>query len=312
MTTVDLITGFLGAGKTTFLRQYAAYFLKKGERICILENDYGAVNIDLMLVKDLMSESCDMETVAGGCDADCHKRRFKTKLIAMGMQKYDRVIIEPSGIYDMDEFFDTLREEPLDSWYQIGSVISVVDGSILDSMSEKSKYMLASQVACSSMIVLSHLDEVKRPVDELLPDITSHLSQSLLDIGCDRTITSDQIYGADMLNIPDEELLRISRAGYVVADYKKKYLSTEEGYSSVYLMNSGLTPDGIPEFVNKVFSDPACGKIHRIKGFVRDDSSWYKVNATARNASLTPASDGQEVVIVIGEDLNEAAIRSLL
>lgn len=55
-----------------------------------------------------------------GCDKDCHRRRFKTKLIAMGMCGYDRVLIEPSGIFDMDEFFDALHEEPLDRWYQIG------------------------------------------------------------------------------------------------------------------------------------------------------------------------------------------------
>ena len=42
--------------------------------------------------------------IAGGCDADCHRRRFRTKLIAMGMCGYDRVIVEPSGIYDVDEF----------------------------------------------------------------------------------------------------------------------------------------------------------------------------------------------------------------
>ena len=76
---VDLITGFLGSGKTTFLRKYAKHFLENGDKICILENDYGAVNVDLMLLKDLISDNCDMETVAGGCDEDCHRRRFKTK-----------------------------------------------------------------------------------------------------------------------------------------------------------------------------------------------------------------------------------------
>ena len=54
MVQVDLITGFLGAGKTTFLRRYAAYLAGQGERVCILENDFGAVNVDAMLVQDLL------------------------------------------------------------------------------------------------------------------------------------------------------------------------------------------------------------------------------------------------------------------
>jgi G3E family GTPase len=44
MVKIDLITGFLGAGKTTFIRKYAEYLMDKGLSIGILENDYGAVN----------------------------------------------------------------------------------------------------------------------------------------------------------------------------------------------------------------------------------------------------------------------------
>ena len=54
MVQVDLITGFLGAGKTTFLRRYAAYLTAQGHHVCILENDFGAVNVDAMLVQDLL------------------------------------------------------------------------------------------------------------------------------------------------------------------------------------------------------------------------------------------------------------------
>ena len=49
MVQVDLITGFLGAGKTTFLRRYAAWWAGQGVRVCVLENDFGAVNVDAML-----------------------------------------------------------------------------------------------------------------------------------------------------------------------------------------------------------------------------------------------------------------------
>ena len=111
MVKIDLITGFLGSGKTTFIRKYAQYLMDAGNNIGILENDYGAVNVDMMLLQDLMGENCELEMISGGCDKDCHRRRFKTKLIAMGMCGYDRVIVEPSGIFDVDEFFDILHED---------------------------------------------------------------------------------------------------------------------------------------------------------------------------------------------------------
>ena len=85
MIQIDLITGFLGSGKTTFIRRYAKYLIDQGLNIGILENDFGAVNVDALLLQDILGDNCTLEMVAGGCDADCHRRRFKTKLIAMGM-----------------------------------------------------------------------------------------------------------------------------------------------------------------------------------------------------------------------------------
>ena len=54
MVQVDLITGFLGAGKTTFLRRYVRYLVQQGHKVCILENDFGAVNVDAMLVQEVL------------------------------------------------------------------------------------------------------------------------------------------------------------------------------------------------------------------------------------------------------------------
>lgn len=53
MTKIDLITGILGSGKTTFLLKYARHFIDRGENIAILENDFGAVNIDMMILQEL-------------------------------------------------------------------------------------------------------------------------------------------------------------------------------------------------------------------------------------------------------------------
>jgi G3E family GTPase len=57
MIKIDLITGFLGSGKTTFILKYADYLLRQGKRIGILENDYGAVNVDTMLLGGLEGDN---------------------------------------------------------------------------------------------------------------------------------------------------------------------------------------------------------------------------------------------------------------
>ena len=68
MVKIDLITGFLGSGKTTFLKKYAKRLMEQGQNIGILENDFGAVNVDMMLLQELEGEQCELEMISGGCD----------------------------------------------------------------------------------------------------------------------------------------------------------------------------------------------------------------------------------------------------
>ena len=186
MIKTDLITGFLGSGKTTFIRGYASYLLRQNQRIAILENDYGAINVDMMMLKDLQCDRCDLEMVIGGNDYETHKRRLKSKLITLGMLGYDRVMIEPSGIFDVDEFLDILREEPLEKWYEIGSIISIVDAKLDDGLSEESDYLLASQTADAGAIVLSKTQEASA---EDIHRTMDHLNRAFRKFHTDRTIT---------------------------------------------------------------------------------------------------------------------------
>ena len=76
MIKVDLITGFLGSGKTTFIRKYASYLVEQGMKVGIIENDFGAINIDMVMLSDLDSEMCDVEQIVGGNVETDWKRRF--------------------------------------------------------------------------------------------------------------------------------------------------------------------------------------------------------------------------------------------
>ena len=72
---------------------------------------------------------------------------MRTKLISMAMRGFTRVLVEPSGIFDVDEFFDVLRDDPLDRWYQLGNVIAIVDALLPEQLSPQADYVLASECA---------------------------------------------------------------------------------------------------------------------------------------------------------------------
>lgn len=309
MIKVDLITGFLGAGKTTFIKRYAEYMMDCGYHICILENDYGAVNVDMMLLQELENDQCELEMVAGGCDPDCHKRRFKTKLISMGMCGYDRVLIEPSGIFDVDEFFDVLYEEPLDRWYEIGNVIAIVDAKLEESLSEKSDYLLASEVANAGLVILSKSQEAD---DKDIKKTMDHLNRAMEQVRCNRRFRGE-VLSKPWDSLTDEDWKAISSCGHVLESYEKSVFEDEHGYSSLYFMNVRLTVQELHSRVKSLMSAPDCGNIVRVKGFMStEDGSWIELNATHQSITIRPIEKGQNILIVIGEGLVEERINYLL
>lgn len=305
MVKIDLVTGFLGSGKTTFIRQYARWLIKQGYNIGILENDFGPVNVDMMLLQDLEGESCELEMVSGGCDKECHRRRFKTKLIAMGMSGYDRVLVEPSGIYDVDEFFDVLHEEPLDRWYEIGNVFAVVDAKLPSDLSEAADYLLATEVADAGVVLLSRVQEAS---EAEIAAAKEHLNRALRQVGCDRQL-DQEILQKNWFTFTEEDYKRLLHAGYRMSDYGKRE-ECEESFDSLFFMHVKMTEVELRAAVQAAFADSNCGRIFRIKGFLPVGEGWIELNATRQETVINPISRGQEILIVIGENLSKTALEA--
>ena len=307
MIQIDLITGFLGSGKTTFIKQYAKYLIAQGLHIGILENDFGAVNVDAMLLQNILGDHCMLEMVAGGCDADCHRRRFKTKLIAMGMCGYDRVIVEPSGIFDMDEFFDALHEDPLDRWYTISNVITIIDANLELQLSDASRYLLASQVAQAGTVLYSHVQEVSTA---RLSQTQEYVLHAVNDLHC-KKMPSPLVIATDWSTLQDSDYQAILSSGYQTADYTKMWFDEQDTYDSLYFMNMDFTEDFLRQSCKEILSDPGCGKVFRIKGFQKlSDGTWISINATHQKIEIQPIPNGQAILIVIGESLQQEAIEN--
>lgn len=307
MVKIDLVTGFLGSGKTTFIKKYAKYLIDSGYNIGILENDFGAVNVDMMLLQDLEGENCELEMISGGCDVDCHRRRFKTKLIAMGMCGYDRVIVEPSGIYEVDEFFDVLHEEPLDRWYEIGNVITIVNAKLEENLSEESEYLLASQCANAGKILLSRSEEA---TEEECTRTIEHLNRALEKAQCKRVI-GKEIMAKDWNQFTEEDFKEVLMSGFVPESYYKKLdFEQRNAFDTLYFMNVQMPEEKLRNTISRLMKDGKCGLVFRIKGFLKvDEEHWVEVNATQHEIHVNPIREGQEIIIVIGEGLQEDAIQ---
>ena len=277
MVQVDLITGFLGAGKTTFLRRYVRYLVQQGHKVCILENDFGAVNVDAMLVQEVLGPGCDVETISGGCDCDTHQRRMRTKLIAMAMRGFDRVVVEPSGIFDVDEFFDVLlASETMNA------------GRVL-----LSRAQLAAPTQCAAA--------------------AAHLERALEAAKSSRRFAPGEILAKDWDALTDADLAALAACGYRQASCEKLHFDQHAAFTSLCFLELHLTPEQLQAAAQRLFAAPECGQVLRVKGFAPAPAGgWLELNATAAGCTLASIPQGQEVVIVIGEGLDKAAIEAKL
>ncbi|WP_418967914.1 GTP-binding protein [Catenibacterium sp.] len=307
MVQVDLITGFLGSGKTTFIKKYAKYLIDQGLHIAILENDFGAINVDMMVLEEELGDQCELEMVVGGGDLDCHRRRFKTKLISMGMRGFDRILVEPSGIYDVDEFFDVLHEEPLDKWYEIGNVISLVNSKLENSLSKQSDYLLGCQVADAGKIILSRSSEA---TEEEINNTITHLNNTMSLIKCKRRFNKEDCLDLETLN--NDDFNSILHSGYELEGFIKMFFKKEETFSTMFFMNQAISKEELIHATQSIFNDSECGKVFRIKGFIPENDQWIELNATKDQMTTEIIAKGQEIIIVIGESLNKEKIEEYI
>ncbi len=308
MIKIDLITGFLGSGKTTFVKRYVKHLISEGTKVGIIQNDFGAVNVDMMLLQELEGDLCDIEQIAGGNTTEW-KRRFKSKLIAMAMEGVQRIVVEPSGIYDVDEFFDVLYESPVDQWYEIGSVIAVVDANLSEEMSKESEYLLTAQVAKAGKVLLSKTDIAS---SERIEKTIAHLNRNMERVPCEKNPEVD-ILCKNINEFTTEDYQALMNCGKKSVELEKLWFDTHDVYDTLTFMNLKVTEEHIKNAIEKIFAASECGKVSRIKGFFHSkDGNWVEVNATPTDFYLNPLQKGQQVFIVIGQNLKRDKILKIL
>ena len=115
--------------------------------------------------------------------------------------------------------------------------------------------------------------------------------------------------------LTDADMQRLDSCGHCQASYVKLHFDEHEAFSSLCFLEQHLTLQQLQAAADHLFADAACGHVLRVKGFAPDPqgtTGWLELNATAAGRTLEPIPQGQDVLIVIGEGLDKAAIEARL
>lgn len=152
MTKVDIISGFLGAGKTTFIKKLIEDVFP-GERLVLIENEFGEIGIDGGFLKDAGVEITEMNS---GCIC-CTLVGDFSKALQKVLADYtpDRVIIEPSGVGKLSDVVKAIEGVKDEADIEIDGRITVVDGKKAKIYLKNFGEFFNNQVEHASTIVIS-------------------------------------------------------------------------------------------------------------------------------------------------------------
>ena len=152
MTKVDIISGFLGAGKTTFIKQLIEQVFT-GEKLVLIENEFGEIGIDGGFLKDAGIEITEMNS---GCICCTLVGDFSEALKkVLDEYKPDRVLIEPSGVGKLSDIVKAIENVKKDAEIEINGRITVVDGKKAKLYLKNFGEFFEDQVKHASTIVIS-------------------------------------------------------------------------------------------------------------------------------------------------------------
>ncbi len=168
MTKIDIISGFLGAGKTTLIKKLLADALK-GQKVVLIENEFGEIGIDGGFLKDA---GIDIREMNSGCICCSLVGDFGTALKEVVEQYHpDRIIIEPSGVGKLTDVVAAVEKVSQEAGIVVNSATTVVDVTKCKMYLRNFGEFFENQVEAAGTIILSRMDTDKatqKKVDEAL------------------------------------------------------------------------------------------------------------------------------------------------
>ncbi|EKO1911436.1 GTP-binding protein [Clostridium botulinum] len=299
MIKVNLISGFLGAGKTTLIKKILGNV--KEEKVIIIENEFGEVAIDGDLIK---KEGFDVFELRSGCICCMMKQDFEDSLQKV-IEEYkpDRIIIEPTGISSLSQLLDILEKDNFKDRININSVITVVDGtSYLEEKDAFGEFYM-DQVKNAKTLMVSKTQIVDKSTLKEVKESLREFNEKARII----TLPFEEFNKEYILNFLDRDLLKDMEREPV-----EVVISTEDGFESLGVKtNKIFETKEINAIISKLFTGEY-GNVIRIKGFLKGKEEIIQINCTKKVHDIETVKGGEELKIcIIGQGLCKNEIKSL-
>ena len=331
MTKIDVFSGFLGAGKTTLIKK----LLKEGydgEKLVLIENEFGEIGIDGGFMKDAGIEVTEMNQ---GCIC-CSLVGDFGKALQKVLDEYnpDRIIIEPSGVGKLSDVIKAVMDIKSDE-IVLNSYTTVCDASKIKMYMKNFGEFYKNQVETAKTIVLSRTQKLS---EEKLAEAVAMIKE-LNDHATIVTTNWDEISGKQILAAMEnenkfaEDLLKEELEHHDEHEHHHHHEDGEEchchdhdhdehehhhhHHADEVFTSFGVetakrfTKEGLEAALSKL-SGEEFGTVLRAKGIVAGENGWFEFDFVPEEYEIRAGSpDVTGKMCVIGSKLDEEKIKAL-
>ena len=290
-----LVSGFLGAGKTTFIKELAKNI---NLEFVVLENEYADIGVD----KDFLDEkNLNVWEMSEGCICCSMKGDFKSSIKRIYSEiNPEYLVVEPTGVGMLSSIIENIRDINNND-IEILSPITLIDITSFSEYLETFNSFFTDNLKNTGKVILTKLENSNYFEIE-------NIKNEILKINNNLEIITD-----DYRNFQKEwfgEILNKSIDNKIID--KNFSLKTHINLRTFSKENINLkTMDELGLFLNKLVNGDF-GKIYRAKGIVKIDGYWGKFNLVYKNFEMEPITDAKGTkIVIIGNNLDIENLKNI-
>ena len=315
-TKIDIISGFLGAGKTTFIKKLLMGNKNK-EKIIIIENEFGKAGIDGTLLK---SYNVEVKEINSGCICCSLAGEFEKAINAVIVDFIpDRIIIEPSGVGKLSQVMEACKTDKLKKIAEINRLITIVDITKYDRFVISFGDFYKDQIKNANLLILSRIDDINDSyIETIKKDIKKYNTKAnIISTSWDNIDTEKIMENIDQSQINKTRKLRVSNNRPIInksimKDIEHKNSGNSFSVLSVYTSKIFLIKH-LESILNTLDNESEYGVILRGKGILQiEDNKWIQFDYTPGEIVIKaakPESIGQ--LSIIGDKIDNDKIKNL-
>ena len=327
MAKIDIISGFLGAGKTTLIKKLIAEAFE-GEKLVLIENEFGEIGIDGGFLKEAGIQITEMNS---GCICCSLVGDFGEALKEV-LTKYspDRVIIEPSGVGKLSDVVKAVKN--IGDEVQINSTATVVDASKCKMYMKNYGEFYNNQIEYAGTVILSRTQNVSADkLDACLKMIREKNEEaSIITTPWDDIQGKNIVEAMEKVNSLEKELLEEHEHHHDGEcgcghhhdhdhhdhehDHDHHHHHADDVFTSWGVETAHkFTEEELTEILHKLAETKDYGDVLRAKGIVAAaEGEWFHFDLVPEETEIRRgAADFTGRICVIGADLKEDAIKEL-